>query len=58
VTPEDFYATLPVIADFEAVTRAENFGVLPDDWHVAFCDVRNSMAAICTSSMVRTATFF
>ena len=42
----NFYATLPVITDFEAVTRAESFGVLPADWHVAFCDVRNSTAAV------------
>ena len=46
MNPENFYATLPVIADFEAVTRAESFGTLPADWHVAFCDVRNSTAAV------------
>ena len=46
MSPENFYATLPVIADFEAVTRAESFGELPADWHVAFCDVRNSTAAV------------
>jgi hypothetical protein len=46
VTTENFYAALPVITDFEAVTRAESFGVLPADWHVVFCDVRNSTAAV------------
>jgi hypothetical protein len=46
VSTENFYAALPVITDFEAVTRAESFGVLPADWHVAFCDVRNSTAAV------------
>jgi hypothetical protein len=46
VSTENFYAALPVITDFEAVTRAESFGVLPADWHVAFCDVRNSTAVV------------
>lgn len=46
MSSENFYATLPVITDFEAVTRAESFGALPADWHVAFCDVRNSTAAV------------
>ncbi len=46
MSSENFYATLPVITDFEAVTQAESFGTLPADWHVAFCDVRNSTAAV------------
>lgn len=46
MSSENFYAALPVITDFEAVTRAESFGTLPADWHVAFCDVRNSTAAV------------
>lgn len=46
MSSENFYATLPVITDFEAVTHAESFGTLPADWHVAFCDVRNSTAAV------------
>lgn len=41
-----FYATLPVITDFEAITLAESYAALPDDWHVALCDVRNSTAAV------------
>lgn len=46
MSSENFYAALPVITDFEAVTRAESFGTLPADWHVAFCDVRNSTSAV------------
>lgn len=46
MSSENFYAMLPVITDFEGVTRAESFGALPSDWHVAFCDVRNSTAAV------------
>ena len=41
-----FYSELQVITDFEAVTRAESYAELPADWHVAFCDVRNSTAAV------------
>jgi len=42
----EFYAGLPVFADFSAITRAENFAPLPADWHVATCDVRNSTLAV------------
>jgi len=42
----DFYAGLPVLTDFTAVTRTENFAPLPPDWHVATCDVRNSTLAV------------
>ncbi len=41
-----FYADLPVITEFSAVTQAERFAPLPEDWHVAVCDVRNSTAAV------------
>ena len=44
--PADFYARLPVLADFAAVTDAANFVPLPADWHVATCDVRNSTLAV------------
>ena len=45
--PSDrFYAALPVITDFSAVTRAESYAPLPGDWHVALCDVRDSTAAV------------
>lgn len=43
---ERFYEALPVIADFGAVTRAESYAPLPDDWHVALCDVRDSTGAV------------
>ncbi len=43
---ERFYAELPVITDFGAVTRTESYAQLPEDWHVALCDVRNSTAAV------------
>ena len=43
---ERFYAELPVITDFSAVTRAGSYAPLPGDWHVALCDVRNSTLAV------------
>jgi Protein of unknown function (DUF3095) len=41
-----FYAGLPVLSDFAAVTNHANFTALPGDWHVATCDVRNSTLAV------------
>src|SRR5687767_15840380 len=41
-----FYAELPVLTEFSAVTEPERFARLPADWHVATCDVRNSTAAV------------
>jgi hypothetical protein len=46
VASDRFYADLPVITDFGGVTRAGSYAPLPDDWHVALCDVRNSTAAV------------
>jgi hypothetical protein len=46
VASDRFYAELPVITDFGGVTRAESYAPLPDDWHVALCDVRDSTAAV------------
>lgn len=46
ITGVRFYAELPVITDFGAVTRTESYAQLPEDWHVALCDVRNSTAAV------------
>jgi hypothetical protein len=42
----NFYAGLPILTDFSAVTRPANFAPLPADWHVATCDVRNSTLAV------------
>jgi Protein of unknown function (DUF3095) len=41
-----FYAELPVLTEFSAVTQPERFAPLPADWHVAACDVRDSTAAV------------
>lgn len=41
-----FYAGLPIVTDFAAVARFGNYAPLPDDWHIAACDVRNSTAAV------------
>lgn len=41
-----FYAELRVVTDLGESTRPENCAPLPDDWHVALCDVRNSTIAI------------
>lgn len=46
MSSERFYATLPVITDFEDITRAGSYAPLPADWHVALCDVRDSTAAV------------
>ncbi len=42
----NFYAGLPVLTEFSAVTDPGNFAPLPADWHVATCDVRNSTLAV------------
>ena len=41
-----FYAELPVLTEFEDVGSLDNYSPLPDDWHIALCDVRNSTAAV------------
>ncbi len=41
-----FYGALPVFTDFSEVTRNANFASLPEDWHVATCDVRSSTRAV------------
>ena len=41
-----FYAQLPVITEFGDVSRQDSYALLPDDWHVVMCDVRNSTAAV------------
>jgi hypothetical protein len=46
MTSAAFYAGLPVLTDFAAVTDTRNFAPLPADWHVATCDVRNSTLAV------------
>ncbi len=46
MSSEGFYAGLPVLPDFGAVTEPRNFVPLPGDWHVATCDVRNSTLAV------------
>ena len=42
----DFYQSLPVLNDFAAAVRAENYRPLPDDWVVGFSDVVGSTKAI------------
>jgi hypothetical protein len=46
MSSDRYYADLPVITEFGAVTRAESYAALPDDWHLALCDVRDSTAAV------------
>ena len=41
-----FYADLRVVSDLADTTRPENCAPLPEDWHIALCDVRNSTIAI------------
>lgn len=46
MSSKDFYARLPLLTDFGAIARPENFAPLPEDWHVVMSDVRNSTAAV------------
>jgi hypothetical protein len=41
-----FYESLPVLADFAAAVRAENYRPIPDDWMVGFAVVVGSTRAI------------
>jgi hypothetical protein len=41
-----FYAGLPLLTEFSAAGRQDSYAALPEDWHVAMCDVRNSTAAV------------
>ncbi len=41
-----FYSGLPLLTEFGDAGRQESYVALPDDWHVAMCDVRNSTAAV------------
>ncbi len=42
----DFYGSLPILDDFAAAVRVENYAPLPDDWTVGFSDVIGSTQAI------------
>lgn len=42
----DFFARLPPLSDFDAVTRAEAYHTAPESWYVALSDVRGSTKAI------------
>jgi hypothetical protein len=41
-----FYARIPAVHSLEAITRAENFYDVPDDWMIGVSDVRGSTRAI------------
>jgi hypothetical protein len=42
----DFYQSLPILTDFAAAVRAENYRPLPDDWSVGVSDIVGSTKAI------------
>ncbi len=46
MSSDHFYRDLPVLDDFKDLTRAEDFHPVPDDWHIAFADIRGSTEAI------------
>ncbi|HVO23807.1 MAG TPA: DUF3095 domain-containing protein [Candidatus Margulisiibacteriota bacterium] len=46
MSSESFYAALPLLTSFDAITEPGNYAPLPGDWHVATCDVRNSTRAV------------
>src|SRR5687768_9291019 len=41
-----FYADLEVLPSFSDVAQPENYLPVPEDWHIATCDVRNSTQAV------------
>ena len=41
-----FYQTVPIVEEFEALTRPESYRPLPDDWSIVTADVANSTGAI------------
>ena len=43
---QGFYESLPVLTDFAAAVRAENYHAVPDGWSVGFTDVVGSTQAI------------
>lgn len=42
----EFYAALPIFADFREACLFERYSRLPDDWHIVMSDVRNSTSAV------------
>ena len=46
VRSEDFYASIPAVHDFDALTDPAHFHPLPGDWYLAIGDVVNSTGAI------------
>jgi hypothetical protein len=42
----DFYASLPVVADFASALSPTAYRPLPEDWRVGFADVKGSTAAV------------
>lgn len=46
MTSEQFYASLPVIREFSAVSDLANYSRLPDEWQIVVADVEDSTGAI------------
>jgi hypothetical protein len=46
IDDSDFFARLPPISDFDAVTEADAYHDAPESWYVALSDVRGSTKAI------------
>jgi len=46
VNSDDFYATLPRVADFEHLTEHARYDALPDDWFVGVADIVDSTGAV------------
>lgn len=43
---QDFFASLPSVSEFSAVTHNENYTALPHDWLIVLTDVKGSTKAI------------
>lgn len=46
MSSDNFYRDLPALDNFSDLTHAEDFRIVPDDWHIAFADIRGSTLAI------------
>jgi len=46
MSSDDFYANLPVLDDFPAISRFSSYRALPDDWMVVVADIEDSTSAI------------
>ena len=49
MSSDNFYAELPILADFSSTSDFSNYSTLPDDWQIVVADVEDSTGAIPSS---------